>query len=97
MKNAKNIKFSNGLKDFGSKFKWFLFTELQDLKLTSDYINYICPDSNRKSVNHVEELRNLVKQSIIREFSPKVQESKSFELLVDGVMHQIQKKSLDNN
>jgi len=35
-----------------------------------------------------------VKQSLIREFSPKVQNLKSFDLLVDTVMHNIQVKSL---
>ncbi|OGI05373.1 MAG: hypothetical protein A2287_03800 [Candidatus Melainabacteria bacterium RIFOXYA12_FULL_32_12] len=95
MKNLKNIKFVNGLKSLGVKVKWFLFTELQDFKLTSDYINYICPDAKKKPENQIEELRNLVKQSLVREFSPKIQDMKSFDLIVDGVMHKIQKKSLE--
>ncbi|EKE02860.1 MAG: hypothetical protein ACD_20C00322G0003 [uncultured bacterium] len=95
MNNLKNIKFVNGLKNLGTKVKWFLFTEMQDYKLTSDYINYICPDTRKKPESQIDELRNLIKQSLVREFSPKIQEMKSFDLIVDGVMHKIQKKSLE--
>ena len=95
MNNLKNIKFVNGLKNLGTKVKWFLFTEMQDYKLTSDYINYICPDTKKKPESQIDELRNLIKQSLVREFSPKIQEMKSFDLIVDGVMHKIQKKSLE--
>lgn len=100
MKNLKNLKFTNELKGIGPKLKWFLFTQMQDLKLTSDYINMICPDSNRKNnemSNPIENLDKMVRQALIREFSPEIQNSKSFELLVDAVMHNIQKKSLQNS
>jgi len=95
MKNLKNLKFTNRLKNFSTKLKWYLFTEIQDLKLTTDYINFICPDTRKNPENQIEELRNLVKKSLIREFSPKIQDSKSFDLLVDSVMYQIQKKSIE--
>lgn len=97
MRNLKNIKFVNGLKDLGVKFKWFLFTEMQDFKLTSDYIDYICPDTKKKPENQIEALRNLIKQSLVREFSPRIQKMQSFDLLVDTVMHDIQKKSLEKD
>lgn len=94
----KNLKFKNGLKDVGSKLKWFLFTEMQDYKLTSDYINFICPPGvgkkNKVVSNPIEDLDKMVRQSLIREFSPEIQNSKSFDLLVDTVMYNIQKKSL---
>lgn len=100
MRNLKNLKFTNELKGIGPKLKWFLFTQMQDLKLTSDYINAICPDiegQNKKESNPIENLEKMVRQSLIREFSPKIQQSKSFELLVDTVMYNIQKKSLQNS
>lgn len=84
----------NKFKHFSQKFKWFLFTELQDLKLVSDYIDFICPSEKNKTVEQIEDLRNLIKQSLIREFSPNVQNFKSYDLLVDAVMYNIQKKSL---
>lgn len=100
MKNNKNYKFTNGLKRIGPKLKWFLFTELQDLKLTSDYIDFICPGSEKKDEqesNPIENLRNMVENSLVREFSEKIRNLKAFNLLVDGIMYNIQKKALNDD
>lgn len=95
MKNLKNVKFVSKFKEVRSKFRWFLFTEMQDFKLTSGYIDFICPDSRKKTTNHVEELKKLVEESLIREFSPKIRDFKSFSVMVDNIMYQIQKNSLE--
>ncbi|MFH0702727.1 MAG: hypothetical protein V2B14_04215 [bacterium] len=97
MKNLKNVKFTNKLQKLSSKFKWFLFTEIQDLKLTSDYINFICPGLEKKNSDSLKNLENLVKQSIIREFSPEIENLKSFDLLVNAITHRIQCKSLERD
>ncbi|HSA05882.1 MAG TPA: hypothetical protein P5556_01740 [Candidatus Gastranaerophilales bacterium] len=100
MTEKKNHKFTNELKRIGPKLKWFLFTEMQDLKLTSDYIDLICPTGDKKSEiesNPVESLRKLIEQSLIREFSPKIQNLRSFNHLVDTIMHNIQKKALGDD
>ena len=100
MKDKKNYKFTNDLKRIGPKLKWFLFTEMQDLKLTSDYIDFICPGNDKKAQNEsnsIEHLRKMIEQSLIREFSPEIKELKSFDLLVDAVMHNVQKKSFNDN
>lgn len=100
MKEKKNYKITSEFKRIGPRLKWFLFTEMQDLKLTSDYINFICPGDDKKSKensNPIENLRNLVEASLVREFSPEIKKLKSFDLLVDGVMHNIQKKSFNDN
>ncbi len=97
MRDKKNYKIQSELKRIGPKLKWFLFTEMQDLKLTSDYIDFICSNQDKNSgenSNPVEELRNLVEKAIVREFSPKIKNMQSYEHLVDSVMHNIQKKSL---
>ncbi len=95
----KNLKFTNEFKGIGPKLKWFLFTELQDLKLTSDYINLICPGviGNKEESNPVESLEKIVKHSLIREFTPEIQNLKSFDFLVDTVMYSIQKKALNGD
>lgn len=95
MRNSKNKEARNGLKGLGARLKWFLFTEIQDIKLTSRYIDFICPSLNKSKVDPIEKLQNIVKQSIIKEFSPEIQNSKSFDLLVDAVMHKVQKKTLE--
>lgn len=90
----KKIKFTNRLKNLGLKFKWHLFTELQDFKLTQDYIDFICPDTKQSKVDSVSKLESMVQNSLIREFSPEIQNTKSFRLLTDAVMYRIQKKAL---
>lgn len=88
-------KFTNKLRKIAPKFKWFLFTELQDYKLTSYYINFICPKPRNKTADPVGMLENMVKQALIREFSPEIKRSRSFNLLVDSIMYKIQTKSLE--
>ena len=97
MKNLKSLKFTNKLKEFGPKLKWFLFTEIQDYKLTSEYIDIICPDSSKRISDPLKKMENLVREALIREFSPEIQNSKSFDLLIDMVMHKLQKKSLEKD
>lgn len=94
MKKFTNKKFTNKLSGLGTRGKWFFFNEIQDFKLTSDYIDLICPDSRDKNLNSVENLKNIVKKSLVREFTPGIQKSKSFGLLVDATMNNILKKSL---
>jgi hypothetical protein len=63
--------------------------------LTSDYINFLCPDSKKQS-DSISDLETIIRQSLIREFSPDIQNSKSFDFLVDSIMYRVQKKSLEN-
>ncbi len=95
MKNLKKkLKFTNKLKRLGPNFKWLLFTGKQDYKVGSQYLKLMYPDLDEKNTASVELLRDMVKNSLIREFSPEIQDTKSFELLLDAVMHRIQKKTL---
>ncbi|MEI7473283.1 MAG: hypothetical protein WCK67_00760 [bacterium] len=95
MKLNKNLKFTNKIKDLGVKLKWFLFTEVQDYKITSDYIDFICPGM-KKETDPVSELRAIVEDSLIREFSAEIKNTVYYELLVDSVIHKIQKQTLQN-
>jgi hypothetical protein len=101
MKERKSYKFAHSLKKIAPRLKWFLFTEMQDLKLTSDYINFICPGSDKSDEkalsNPVGDLRNLIEQSLVREFSPKIRNLKSFSILVDMVMYNVQKRALEDD
>ena len=97
MNQKKNYKFTNDVKRIGPKLKWFLFTEMQDLKLTSDYINFICPGNDKteyEKSNPIESLRTLIEHALVREFSPKIKKTKSFNLLVDSIMYKFQKEAL---
>ena len=97
MREQKKLSFTRNFKKLGTKFKWFLFTELQDIKITSNYIDFICPAPKKTNSDPVNRLENIVRESLIKEFSPEIQKSKSFNLLVDAVLYNIQKKSIEKD
>ncbi len=93
MTNLKKVKLTNKIKSLAPKFKWVFFTEMQDFKLTSDYIDFICPDP-KKEANQTKMLDKMIRETLIKEFSPEIVNSDSFELLVDAVAHKMKKDSL---
>lgn len=95
MRETKFERLRNKLRRFYVRLKWLLFTEIEDIKLISRYIDFLCPSLNKSKTDPIENLKLIVKQSIIKEFSPEIQNSKSFDLLVDAVMHKVQKKTLE--
>ena len=52
----------------------------------------ICSDSDAKTAN--EQLEDIVRASLIREFSPEITKMKSYDFLVDAVVHNLKKKQL---
>lgn len=95
MPESKKLKLSTKIKEIGPKLKWLLFSELQDLKIGSQYLDFICPDAKKEPENATEKLEQMVRESLIKEFSPAIQNKKSFELLVDAVCHNLKKKQLE--
>lgn len=93
MKKKQNLKLTNKIKSFGPRLKWLMFSEMQDLKLTSKYMDLICPNENDKKDPN-EKLEDLVRATLIKEFSPDIQNMKSFDFLVDAVVHNIKKKNM---
>lgn len=90
----KNLKIVKQLKQVSPKLKWLMFNQMQDYKINSEYINMICSDSSKATNSDNERLEAMVRESLIKEFSPSVQNMKSYELLVDAVMHNLKKKQL---
>lgn len=93
MKDNKKVKFTRQIKSIGSRLKWILFSEIQDLKLSSKYIDLICPDSSEK-VSSSEKLRDIVEDAVVKEFTPSVKNMKCYDTLVDAVTHNLKQKSL---
>ena len=91
--NFKNFKLTRTLKNISPKLKWAMFSSLQDYKIGSRYIDYLIPES--KSINKDNErLEKMVRDTLIKEFSPKIKDMKSFDLLVDATVHRIKQKQL---
>lgn len=94
--NNRKLKLTNKIKELGPKLKWVLFSGMQDYKLNSKYIDFICPEPDSKKVDSTEQLNEIVRESLIKEFSPEIQNTKYFDLLVDAVAHNIKKKAVND-
>lgn len=93
--NFKNLKFVKKLKNIAPKIKWVVFKNIQDYKINSEYIDYIIPEKRKNIEFDNQKLENMVKESIIKEFGPEIKKSKSYDLLVEAVLHNIKKKQLE--
>lgn len=90
----KNLKIVQKLAEASPKLKWLMFNQMQDYKINSEYINMICSDAEKATNSDEQRLEAMVRESLIKEFSPSVQNMKSYEFLVDAVVHNLKKKQL---
>ncbi len=94
----KNLKIVKKLQDINPKLMSAFRSHMRDLKIKSRYIDYLIPDSSENSVvNDSKRIEDMVRETLINEFSEKITEKKSYELLVDAVVHNIKKKQLGNS
>ena len=70
-----------------------MFSQMQDYKVNSKYIDMICSDNDTETAN--DKLEEIVRASLIREFTPEITKMKSYEFLVDAVVHNLKKKQLE--
>ncbi len=91
----KNLKLVKKLKESVSpKLRWLEFSNKNTLdKSTTDYLETISGVDNLQSVSDDLELEAMVRAQLKEEF-PSIESMKSYELLVDAVMHNIRKKQL---
>mgnify|MGYP005769203095 CR=1 FL=1 len=92
--NFKNLKFVKQLKNIAPKLKWVMFKNIQDYKINKEYIDYIIPEENKGIEYDNIRLENMVRESLVKEFGPEIKKSKSYEMLVDAVVHNLKKKQL---
>ncbi|MFA7658583.1 MAG: hypothetical protein WCY19_04055 [Candidatus Gastranaerophilaceae bacterium] len=90
----KNLKIVKKLKTVSPKLKWLMFNQMQDYKINSEYIDMICSDKSKEVNSDNSRLEAMVRESLVKEFSPKIENMKSYELLVDAVVHNLKKKQL---
>ena len=90
----KNLKIVKKMKQVSPKLKWLMFSQMQDYKINSEYINMICSDASKTINSDNDRLEAMVKESLLKEFSPSIKNMKSYEFLVDAVVHNLKKKQL---
>ena len=91
----KNLKLVQRLKETVSpRLRWLAFSNKNNLdKSTTDYLETISGVENLKSLSDDLELEAIVRAQLKQEF-PNIESMKSYELLVDAVMHNLRKKQL---
>lgn len=94
----KNLKLVQRLKETVSpRLRWLAFSNKNNLdKSTTDYLETISGVENLKSLSDDLELEAMVRAQLKQEF-PNIESMKSYELLVDAVMHNLRKKQLQAN
>jgi len=90
----KNLKLVQKLVKVSPRLKWLMFDQVQDYKINSEYIDMICSDVAKEVNSDEQRLEAMVRESLIKEFSPNVENMKSYEFLVDAVVHNLKKKQL---
>jgi hypothetical protein len=91
----RNLKIVKQLKEsISPKMRWLDYANKTQLdKSTTDYLETISGVDNLKSVSDDLELEAMVRAQLKEEF-PNIESMKSYELLVDAVMHNMRKKQL---
>lgn len=86
------------IKGFGPWVQWLVKKELDEYKITSAYIDMLCPSPRVKTINDspIKKLETLVRATISKEFGDEIKNPQTLTLLVDSVMYNLQKKDLQH-
>ena len=94
LNRLKNLKIVKTLgKQISTKLRWLNFMNLNANKKSADYISMISGVDELKSSSDERRLEAMVREQLKEEF-PNIEKMKSYELLVDAVMHNLKKKQL---
>lgn len=94
LNRLKNLKIVKELQqEISPKLKWLNFMNNKKKTDDSEYISTITGIDELKSRSDAQELEAMVREQLKEEF-PNVENMKSYELLVDAVMHNYKKKQL---
>lgn len=94
MFSFKNFKLVKEIKNIKPRLKWLLFSQMQDYKMNSNYLDLVNPENNYTSTQADAKLQAIVQDALIKEFSPEIKKMKSYNLLVDAVVHNLKKKQM---
>ncbi len=94
LNRLKNLKIVKNLKEnLSPKLRWLMFAKDYKEKSSADYIKMVTGLDDLKSNSDELRLEAMVREQLRDEF-PNIENMKSYELLVDAVMHNLKKKQL---
>lgn len=94
LNRLKNLKIVKNLKtELAPKLRWLMFARDNNKKSSSEYIKMVSGVDTLKSNSDEQRLEAMVRQQLMNEF-PNIENSASYELLVDAVIHNIKSKQL---
>ena len=94
LNRLRNLKIVKNLKnEIAPRLRWLMFSRENNKKSSSDYIKMVTGVETLKSNSDELRLEAMVREQLKEEF-PNIENMKSYELLVDAVMHNIKKKQL---
>ena len=94
LNRLKNLKIVRTLKnEISPKLRWLMFANANKDKSSSEYIKMVTGIDDLKSNSDEMRLEAMVREQLKEEF-PNIENMKSYELLVDAVMHNLKKKQL---
>jgi len=88
----KNLKIVQKLKGIDPKSMWLSFANAQKMH-RREYVDMLANSREIQTLSDERRLEAMVREQLKIEF-PNIENSKSYELLVDAVVHNIKKKQL---
>jgi hypothetical protein len=85
--STKNLKIVKSLKSFSSEAKWLTYASTQGLK--ARHIDFLIPGEIEGPEQDAPSLEQMVRQTMMKEFSPKVRDLKSYENIVEATMNRL--------
>lgn len=90
----KNLKIVKQLKDaISPKLRWLNYANHSADKTSAEYIEMVSGVEDIQTNSDERRLEAMVREQLKEEF-PNIENMKSYELLVDAVMHNLKKKQL---
>jgi len=90
--SSKKLKIVQNSKTATPKMKWLQFSKAMD-KSSPDYMGMITSDAEYRSQSDEKRLEAMVREQLKTEF-PNIENSSSYEMLVDAVIYNIKRKQL---
>ena len=94
MFNLKNFKLVKEIKNVKLKNQWLNFTGSKNPQTKDALLDSIIEEN--KFIEEDMKLRSMVEDMLVKEFSEKIKDMKSYEFLVDKVVNKLKKQQLGN-